>query len=187
MVHPAQALISRALARDVAACRSLVDLLTPVIQRQVNAAMIRQRRGSRADVLDLTQEIFRILLDDDGKILRAWNPARGAKLAGYVGLIAERRVASILLSGRRSGWAEEAVDSIDLEDAGDHFPSPEHIAIPRQVLEQLLDALRASLNYRGYEMFYWLYVEERDVEWIMERAGLSRDAVSAWRVSLQKA
>lgn len=187
VVHRDAELIERVLARDPVACRTLVDQLTKVIQRQVNAALIRRGRGSRSDVLDLTQEIFRLLLDDDGKILRAWDPERGATLNGYVALIAERRIESLLRSGRRSGWAETSVDPFDLEDAGEPSPSVEDTVIPREELRLLLEILRAGLSDRAYEMFVHLYVEERDVQWVAENTGMSRDAVYAYRARLQKA
>ncbi len=179
-------LIRSTLARDPRACRELVARLTPVIQQRVNAALIRRRRGTRQEVVDLTQEVFRILLDKDGHVLRAWDPAKGASLEGYVGMVAERRVASILVSGRKSGWAEDAVDLETLDRVDDPQPGPEDITSSREVLGRLLDVLRAQLNDRAYQMFVWLHVEEREVAWVMATAGLSRDAVYAWRSRLQK-
>lgn len=181
-----RALIERALRREPEACRALVARLTPAIQSRVNAALIRRGRAQRQEVLDLTQEVFRILLDQDGRILRAFDPARGATLPGYVAMVAERRIASLLRSGRQSGWAEDPLspEVMDLHD--DPSPSPEGVAISRDLLVRVLDELRAGVSDRGYEMFHWLYVEEREVEWVMAQSGLSRDAVYAWRSRLQK-
>ena len=187
MPHPDHALIEDALARKPLACRTLVARLTPPIQRQVNAVLIRRRQGSRADVLDLTQEIFRVLLDDDGRVLRAWDPARGASLEGYVGMVAERRALSILTSGRKSGHAEDAKEPGDFDAEADDGPDPELAAMSRQALGQVLAGLKARLSPRGYEMFRVLYVEEREVEWVMRTYDLNRDAVYAWRARIQKA
>jgi DNA-directed RNA polymerase specialized sigma24 family protein len=186
VAHPDLELIAQALERRPAACRALVDRLTPTIQQRVSAALIRRRRGSRQELLDLTQEVFRILLDEDGRALKAWDPARGASLNGYVALIADRRVASVLRSGRQSGWAEDAKDPLDFEELDDTAPTPEEVSVSRDMLAQLLEILRAGLSERGFEMFHWLYVEEREVEWIVARSGLNRNAVYAWRARLQK-
>src|SRR5688572_25242688 len=141
MAHPDQELIARALRREPAACRRLVDLLTLAIQSRVNAALLRRGRASRSELLDLTQEVFSALLDDDGRILRSWDPERGATLLGFVALIAERRVASILVSGRKSAGREDPRDPADLEDT-DPAPTPELSAISKDQLARVLDALR---------------------------------------------
>lgn len=187
MPHPDQDLVRRALAREPAACRALVDRLTPSIQRQVNAALVRRRRGTRQDVRDLVQDVFRILLDDEGKVLRAWDPEKGASLEGYVGLVAQRKVASILASGRKSGHAEDAQDPIDFDDATAGGPTPEAGAMSRDLLARVLDELKAGLSAQGFEMFRVLVVEEREVAWVQEQYGLSRDAVYAWRSRVSKA
>lgn len=183
--HPDMELIERALKREPASCRILVDKLTPAIQERVNAALIRRRRGSRQNVLDLTQDVFRLLLADDGKILRAWDPERGASLNGYVALITERRIASTLRSGRQSGHAEDATDLDDL-DTADLASSPEELALSRDLLARVLEELRAETSAQGYEMFRLLFIEEREVEAVMQETQLSRDAVYAWRSRLQK-
>lgn len=187
VTHPDQALVQRALAREPAACRALVDRLTPPIQRQVNATLARWRRGTRQDVRDLVQDVFRILLDADGKVLRAWDPAKGASLEGYVGMVAQRKVASILSSGRKSGHAEDAQDPIDFDDAAADAPDPEMGALSRDLLARVLDELRIRLSAQGFEMFRVLVVEERDVAWVQEHYGMSRDAVYAWRSRVSKA
>lgn len=186
MPHPDEELIAAALARRPDACRTLVDRLTPPIQRQVNAALIRRGRGQRQDVLDLVQEIFRILLDEDGKILRAWDPNKGATLEGYASIVAQRRTASILASGRKSGHAEDPSLPEDLDVSADDGPDPELAAINRQMLSRVLEELRSRLSDRGFEMFHVLFVEERDVQWVMERYDLNRDAVYGWRARLSK-
>lgn len=186
MNHPDTTLIARVLRREPAACRTIVDRLTPVVQRQVNAALLRRRFGTREDVRDLTQEVFRILLEDDAAALRRWAPDKGASLEGWVGLIAERKVGSILASGRKSGHAEDATEDAKLEALATTSPSPEHQTTSREELRQVLDALKSSLSDQGFELFVLLFVEQRDVEWVMAHRSLSRDAVYAWRSRLSK-
>ncbi|MBM4270513.1 MAG: hypothetical protein FJ144_28560, partial [Deltaproteobacteria bacterium] len=104
MDAPTPELVARALARDPAACRRLVDALTPAIQSRVNGALDRRRRsGGRApshhEVVDYTQEVFLALFDRGGYVLRSWDPERGASLPTFAGLVAERVVAAIARSG----------------------------------------------------------------------------------------
>lgn len=186
MSHPDQTLIADALARRPAACRTLVDRLSPAIQRQVNGALIRRGRARREEVRDHVQEIFRILLDDDGKILRAWDPDKGASLEGYVGMVAERRVASILSSGRKSAHAEDPTAPEDFDQAEEAAPNPELTTMSRQLLARVLDELRQRLTDQGYLMFRLLYLEQREVPWIMETYELKRDAVYGWRARIKK-
>lgn len=181
--HPDVELIAQVIAREPAACRAFVERLTPVIQSRVNAALVRRKRGSRTEVLDLTQEVFRALLDDGAKILRSWDPERGASLAGFVAIVAERRVASILVSGRKSGAREDPQDTEELQKS-DPGPTPEMHTISHDLLERILDQLRARLSDRGYEMFHLFFVEEADVQTICARTGLARDAVYTWKARI---
>ncbi len=187
MSHPDQELIRRALARQPQAATALVDRLSTPIQRQVNAALARRRRGTRQDVRDLTQDVFRILLDQDGKILRAWSPDKGASLEGYVGMVAQRKVASMPASGRKSGHSEDAQDPLDFDDAADEGESPEMGAMSRDLLQRVLQELRVGLSDQGFEMFRVLVVEEREVAWVQDHYGMTRDAVYAWRSRVLKA
>src|SRR5687768_1618744 len=84
----------------------------PAVARGLARRMVKARgRDLRQEVEDLTQEVFVALFADDARALRLWDPARGASLANFVGLLAEREVASILRSGRRSPWTEDPTAS----------------------------------------------------------------------------
>lgn len=186
MSHPDLELVRRAIARHEPSCRALVARLSPVIQRRVNATLIRAGQASRQDVRDLVQEVFGWLLEEDARILRSWRPDGGASLEGFVGLVAERRVVSFLSSGRRSGRSEDATDHTTLDIQPDDAASPESRSIARDKLGKLVERLQASLSDEGYQMFVLLFVEQREVSWVMEHRGLSRDAVYAWRSRLAK-
>lgn len=190
MAHAQQLLISRALEGDAAAVRELVDLLTPVIQRRAARALLRKPRRAgrdiRQEVEDLAQEVFLSLFDDGGRALRAWDPVRGLSLKNFVGLLTERQVASILRSGRRSGWAEEAVDQQRIEAiTKQEVPADTRVA-SRQTLTLLLDRLRESLSPRGLELFYRLMVHQESVASVCESTGMSTDAIHAWRSRLAR-
>lgn len=187
-----QKLVTRALDGDAAAVRSLVDGLTPVIQVRVARALRRsparssRNRSARQELEDLTQEVFVALLADDGRALRAWAPERGLSLLNFVGLLAQRQVASILRSGKRSPWTEDPSELGALEAAGGDTDVAETRIESREMLERLLDRVRESLSPRGLELFHRLMVEEESVESVVRSTGMTADAVYAWRSRLKR-
>ena len=184
-------LLERALAGDVGALRTLVDELTPVIQVRVARALARSSVGTRGnrsvrqELEDLTQEVFVALLADDGRALRAWDPTRGLSLPNFVGLLAQRQVASILRSGKRSPWTEDPADLAELETGAGSEDSALRLE-SREMLSLLLQRVREELSPRGLELFHRICVEQESVESIVSTTGMSPDAVYAWRSRLRR-
>jgi RNA polymerase sigma factor (sigma-70 family) len=183
--------VQRALAGDESALSRLVSCLTPVIQSHVARTLLRWRSGAassrnvRQEVEDLSQEIFLVLFADDGKVLRTWEPGRGLTFASFVGMVAERRAASFLRSGRRSPWQDiptllEDLDSVAPESG------PEEIAASREQFELLLQRLTAELSPLGRHLFDLLFLRELSPAEVAEQTGLSADAVYAWRSRLRR-
>jgi DNA-directed RNA polymerase specialized sigma24 family protein len=189
-VDDERALLDRALMGDAAATRALIVAVLPVIQVRVSRVLSRRRarsgRDVRQEVEDLAQEVFAALFENDGRVLRAWDPSRGLSLASFCGLIAERETASILRSGRRSPWTEDATASEDLERDAGTTPDAELRVASREHLTRLTDRLREELSPRGLEMFQRLIVEEETVESVCGRTGMTADAVYAWRSRVGK-
>ena len=186
-------LIAGALERDPAAMRALVDHLTPVIQARVARALMRRRasalgRDIRQELEDLTQEIFLSLFDDDARALRAWSPEKGLSLLNFVGLVAERQVASIMRSGRRSPWTEDPTD--DMSSHVDHVSvppaSPEARVGSQELLQVVLSRLRSSLSPMGLQVFELLVVQQCPVAEVGLQMGLDAGAVYAWRSRLKR-
>jgi RNA polymerase sigma factor (sigma-70 family) len=175
-----------ALGGDRAALRTFVDGMTPIIQSRVVRALLRRRilaagRDARQEVEDMTQDVFGALFAHDGRALRAWDPARGLSLANFVGLIAERQIASMLRSGRRNPW-RDVPEELDAIEAGtDLVPDAEPQIHSRRTLEALLDRMRSSLSPRGLELFQRLYVDEEPIEDVAKRMQMTREAIYAWR------
>lgn len=184
-------LVEHALSGDVGALRKLVDELTPVIQVRVARALARSsaaargNRSIRQELEDLTQEVFVSLLADDGRALRAWDPARGLSLPNFVGLLAQRQVASILRSGKRSPWTEDPADLAELEVGAE--PADTALKLEsREMLGLLLQRVREELSPRGLELFHRICVEQESVDSIVSTTGMSPDAVYAWRSRLRR-
>lgn len=185
-----RALLDKALAGDVVATRSLVQKLLPIVQARVARTLVRRRGGSgrdvRQEVEDLAQEVFAALFENQGKILRAWDPERGLSLASFCGLVAEREAASILRSGRRSPWTEAATELDELERELDHAKGADAVLSSKEQLARLVERLRESLSPRGLELFHRLVVEEESVESVCKTTGMTADAVYAWRSRILK-
>lgn len=183
-------LLDKALAGDAVATRSLVQRLLPIVQARVARTLVRRRGGSgrdvRQEVEDLAQEAFAALFENQGKILRAWNPERGLSLASFCGLVAEREAASILRSGRRSPWTEAATELDELERELDHAKGADAVLSSKEQLARLVERLRESLSPRGLELFHRLVVEEESVESVCQTTGMTADAVYAWRSRILK-
>jgi RNA polymerase sigma-70 factor (ECF subfamily) len=182
--------VERALSRDADAMRVFLDSMTPIVQARVVRALLRRRgsagRDMRQEMQDLVQAVFLAFFEDDGRALRAWMPDRGLSLANYVGLLAEREVASILRSGRRSPFTEDPTEQEDLDDATGPAPSLHAQVASRDMLERLLEALRSTLSPKGLRVFQMLYMEERSVEDVQGELGMGADAVYQWRSRISK-
>ncbi len=184
-------LVARAIARDPAAVRELIRAVGPVIQGRVVKGLSRRRTGAHAgrsvsdEAEDITQEVFLALFDDDARALRAWDPAR-APLGAFVALIADHQVFSIFRSGRRRPWSDELVAVEDPDAMDGAATSPEAQVSSAEQLDALLDAMRASLTPKGFDLFVRLYVQEQSTEAVCADLALTPDAVYAWRSRLAK-
>jgi RNA polymerase sigma factor (sigma-70 family) len=180
-------LVRRAIAREPAAVHALVTVLRPTIQVRVARALVRSTRARRSaaqEIEDMVQEVFLALFDQDAKALRAWDPAR-AVLPAFVSMIAEHQVASIMRSGRRRPYRDEEDGGVEV-DAFTGGVGTDAIVESQELLDQLLEALRAELSPKGLELFYMLFVDELAVEEVCEKTAMSRDAVYAWKSRLGK-
>lgn len=180
--------LARALAGEPEAVKALVDRWTPILQARV--ARVLLSRGAarvRVQVEDLVQDVFLTLFEDDGRVLRTWEPGKGLSLDNFVGLVATRRAVSYLRSGKRTAWREDP--TLD-DEAGPapvtHEPGPEERAASRDTLKRLLGRLRDDLSPQGWQLFDLLYVQELEVREVRDETGLTADAVYAWRSRLKR-
>ena len=181
--------LDAALEGDSDALDQVIDHLTPVIQARLTRLLLRRTAGhpsgeDRKELEDLVQDVFLHLFADGAKVLRRWDPERGASLQNFVGLVTERYAISVLRKRHRL----LPTDSLDPErpDPVSEETDPEGWVASRQVLSQLLDGLQTALSPQGWTVFRLLFVEERSVSDIQEQEGLSTDAIYAWRSRLRK-
>jgi RNA polymerase sigma-70 factor (ECF subfamily) len=188
---PAPSLLNRdlvrsALAGDPACARRLVNELTPVIRKRVSRALAQRRSAARGrdlqqEVMDLMQQVFEILFADRGRVLQSWDPDRGLSLPNFVGLVAEREVASILRSGKRSPWTDDPTLTEELASTPAEEPAPDMRVLSQDLLEQLLDALRTRLSPASLAIFTMIFVEERTIEEVCAELHTTPKALYVWR------
>ena len=188
-VDGTEILVQRAIARDRAAVRELVALVTPVVQARVARGVLARRAGQppevvRQEVEDLVQEVFVALFDDDARALRAYRAERGLSLRNFVGLIAEHQVASIFRSGRRRPWHREPFVAADVDLIAAPAGGPESAALTRDLAQQLLARVRTELSPLGLALFQRLILDEEPVDAVAAAMEMSVDAVYAWRSRL---
>ena len=181
-------LIRKALAREPTAVRTLVDRLSPVIERKVAATLWKRTPGRdvRQEVRDMTQAVFLSLFEDEGKALRAWDPARGIPLEGFVSLLAHRQVISLLRRGKTSPWPDEPTEAERLERIAPTALGPEAVVGSREHLSALLDRIREELSPLGLELFQRLIVDEEPLSEVAAKTGRSEAALYQWRSRLLK-
>lgn len=183
-------LLASALGGDPRAGDALVDLLLPVIHARVARALMRSPRRSgrnwRQEVEDRVQEVLVFLFDDDARVLRSWDQARGLSLRNFVGLVADRQMASVLRSGKQSPWTEDPTLSEALEELTEPSASAEPGIMAKSRVEALLRELEARLSPVGRSLFLRLVVEERPIEEVASDTGMKAPALYQWRSRLLK-
>jgi len=185
------ALVQQALGGDAGAVRALVDRLSPVIQARVARSLFRRAplaagRNVRQEVEDFTQEVMVSLFAEGGRALRSWDPGRGLSLHNFVGFLAERQIASILRTAKRSPWTEDPTLHDDLEGPLGSDESLAAAVESRQLWEVVLDRLTERLSPLGAALFEAVWLNERSVPEAAAQFSMSRDAVYAWQSRLGK-
>jgi RNA polymerase sigma-70 factor (ECF subfamily) len=178
--------VSRALDGDESAIKTLLDRVCPAIQARVARSLLRRAsaakgRDLRQELEDLTQDVLVRLFAEHGRVLRDWNPERGMSLQSFVGLVAERHIASIMRSSRRSPWTEDPTLDERLSEEQDESATPEMRVANSETCGVILERLRAKLSPLGLHLFHALLVEEQSVEVICAETGMQRGAIYTWK------
>jgi RNA polymerase sigma-70 factor (ECF subfamily) len=158
--------------------RRLVVSLSPLIRTAVVSVLERSRRGQgrrvpQQEVEDVTQSVLLSLFADRGALLLQWDPARNLTLEQFVSLVAKRETISILRSRRRR---HEEPDEEAVAPAG-----PEAQVISREMIANLIAAVRSRLSPKDAELFELLFVRGLSLEEVAGVTGMPEDAVYAAR------
>lgn len=187
-----RSVLDAAGAGDPAAVRLVVETLAPVVRVAVARVLFRYRSKARGRDLaqeaeDLAQDAFAMLFEDGARVLRSWDPTRGASLETFAKVVAERCALGTLRSGKRSPFTEEPTIDTDLEAVLRSDAATEERVATRELLERVHDRLKEHLSPRGYLLFRRMYVDEADVETLCAEFSMAKDAVYAWKHRFGKA
>jgi len=187
--EPDHRLLRRALDGCTDELPALVRRFSPIIQARTVRVLGRlhhlDQRRTRQEVEEFVQHVFLSLFDDDAAALRSWRPEGGLSLDNWIGLIAERQVLSLVRTRKRNPWTEDPVPAEDL-DGVVQSPGPEAQAVGRDLQEQLLDRIQERLSPLGWQLFGLLYIQELSVNEAAVHAGMSHEAIYAWRSRLRR-
>lgn len=182
------ALISAALGRDRAASLALTERVGPFIRARV----LRATRGRPLAGLqpeDVMQEVWCRLLADDGRRLRAYDPARGKTLGGFVNMIAAQVMSNLIEeSAARKRRPEGGFTDLEhAPEASSAAPRPDQAVQARGALASMWKHLEATLPPSGRLVLQMLYADQLTPDEIARRLGCSPNTVYSWRFKIKKA
>lgn len=183
-------LVHEALSGQAVAMRRLVKRLLPVVRAQVGYTLRRHwRRTVASDVRDeYVQEAWLALLEDGGKRLRAFDPGRGASFEGYVGVVTERTVVSLLRKrlAQKRGGDQRAVNPEIMGQIPDEQIDPERQAAARSEAKALFAHLDDKLPERGRLVLRALYVDGRSPQEAAKALGVNTQVVYNWQHKIRQ-
>jgi RNA polymerase sigma factor (sigma-70 family) len=180
-------LVFRALSRDAESVSTLVGRLLPVIHARVRRALAR--RGLAIELApDLVQEVWLALLASNGHALRQFDPARGASLEGYVGMISEREIGNRLQMQRAKKRAGHvvSVEGTDMVDTSTRN-NPESVVATAELATRLGQHLKTVLPPRGQLVFRFAFTDGLAPERIAVILGVELQVIYNWQHRIREA
>lgn len=177
-------LVQRLLQGDAAARKDVILRLEPIVRRRVARVLERQGFAGSYDSSDLLQDVMILLLEKQDRILGLWDPARGLSLESFIGLVAQRTAATILRSGRKTGWAEQATEGTMLIRQADLVTPEVHLA-QMEELHLIMQRVRARLSPRGLALFDAVLDSPEAVERLRTQYRMSAAALHSFRSRLR--
>jgi len=145
-------------------------LVAAIVRRILSG---RGVRPAQADVDDLTENVFVMLLEKDGELLRRYDPSH--KLSAYLGVLARTAVHRSLRRkrARSGGVAEDLAEGVP-DDVG---------TISEEVTQrEVLGAVRAgieTLSSREQRLLRLYYYEGLDYQALADELGVSINSIGA--------
>ncbi len=175
-------LLDRAISsREPRAVRQLVAILTPIFVVRIGRVLLSNGDGSCRDIDDLCQDTFVALFQNDGRLVRLWDPARGLSFENYSGLVAKQcaierlRKRTELLFDDDGLWEELEPDSSRMLEC---------LVADREMFEKVLDRLKVELSDLGRTLLELLFVQWLEVPEVCTRLKMEAPTVYQWRSRL---
>jgi DNA-directed RNA polymerase specialized sigma24 family protein len=125
------------------------------------------------------------LFENDGQILRAWDPNRGMKLRSFVSLVVRRYIFRTFRGFRGNPWSSHPFAAAEitayLDDQIAQGPTLLADVEYRIQLAQVLDGLNKKLSERDWRLFTRLFVDQSKPAAIGDEEGMRENAVHQWK------
>ncbi len=178
-------LLTEALTGGRDSVQRLVDELQPTIHAEVAVVVLRRGpsdpRAVRVEVEDLVQDVWETLFRDDWRVLRKYQPNRGASLRTFVGLISQRVAIDALRSGRRNPWREQLGALRDVDAQNLLSVSFEQRLQDRNLLKQVYAQLEAELGEKGRSALESMFARDLSVDEAAVATGMTKSALYSWK------
>ena len=144
--------------------KRLIKIVDPEVRITLRPIAFRYRRNLCDAAEDFIQDVLVLLLHDDGRVLRTWDPARGMKLPSFISLVVRRYLCRRFRGFRGNPWSIDPADAEELAaylegrtNTGPH--SSTHTEY-HQYLDEILTILHGELTDRDWRIFVKLYVRQ---------------------------
>lgn len=175
-VHAAdQALVEALLAEEPGSWDLFVEryagLVASVVRRIFRT---RGKGGSQADIDDVTENVFVMLLERDSRLLKRYDSAH--KLSAYVAVIARTASHRYLRTMRDKVDLPDEMWGDSIADSGQNTASAETAGLE---MRNALHETMAELSERDQRVLRLFYFDGRDYQSIARTLGLSVNSVGA--------
>lgn len=175
-VHAAdQALVESLLAEEAGAWDLFVERYAGLVASVVRRIFRTRGRGlGQADVDDVTENVFVMLLEQDGRLLRRYDPKH--KLSAYVAVIARTATHRFLRRQKAKVDLPDEMWGDSIADSGQGTASAETAGLE---MRSALHETMSQLSERDQRVLRLFYFDGRDYQSIARTLGLSVNSVGA--------
>jgi RNA polymerase sigma-70 factor, ECF subfamily len=167
-------LVECVLRREPRAWSELVRRYRPIILRCISGVLSRSRITSGSDTEEVYAEVMASLWRDDMKKLRLHDPARGARLGSWLGLLAKNAAHDFLRSNARRNVTDPVDDIGELGAADQASPLDEML---RDEHKARVERLLAEVTERDRELFVLIVLRGLSVDEVATAMGISPKTV----------
>jgi RNA polymerase sigma-70 factor, ECF subfamily len=163
-------LLGHVLRHDARAWTELVRRYRPVVFRCISKILGRSNIMTAIDVEEVYGELLANLVRDDMRKLRLWDPARGAKLGSWIGLLAKNAAHDYLRVHTSRPIADHDIDRAAEVDGAGNSPLDDVLLSERR---ERLEGMLAEYSDKDRAFFDLYFSRGMTVEEIAVEMGIS--------------
>lgn len=177
--------VTRFIRGDRAAARTMLRRLTPVIQARVRSTL--RRRSSPLSPDDIVQEVWVALMQDDKRLLRRYDPARGSSLEGYIGGIADRVAGDAVRRSRAEKRdVGRTVNGLPAQVEDARTAPVDRPILDRDLLQRLFEHLEGTLPRKGRLVLRYVFGDGLSTSETADALGVTQQVVHNWKFRIRR-